>query len=217
MKIRTEGAFIDCVDGDLIWRKKELTQIKFLLESGSARIDQRTALLRSSVPLLYAHWEGFVKTAGLAYVEYVASQRLRLDELAVPFLALAARKVLTEGAASKKIRAHIEVAKLFRSQLAESSALPYKAAITTRANLSSEVLHDIVMTLGLDFTPFATKTQVIDESLLASRNTIAHGEYLLVTEERYEEIRQQVLEMMEEFRNQIQNAAVLKQFRWAPA
>jgi hypothetical protein len=215
MKVRTEAQLLETVDADLIWRKKELTQFKFLLESSAGREDRQKALLRTAVALLYAHWEGFIKTASLAYLEFVASQRLSYDKLALSFLALAARKVLNPATGAKKLRLHLEVTKFFRSGLSEQSSLPYKDGINTKSNLSSDVLREIIDTLGLDYTPFETKTHLIDESLLWSRNTIAHGEYLTVTEGHYEEIAREVLGMMDNFRTQVENATVLHAFKAA--
>jgi hypothetical protein len=37
MKIRTELQLCEIIDADLIWRKKELTDLKFLLETAAAR------------------------------------------------------------------------------------------------------------------------------------------------------------------------------------
>jgi hypothetical protein len=213
MRIRTGSQLCDRIDEDLIWRKRELTDIKFLLETAAAKRERKPALLRSAVTLLYAHWEGFIKTAALSYLEYVAAQNLRFEELAPSFLALAARSILNAGTGAKRIRVHLEITKFFRSGLSEKSTLPYKDGIRTQANLSSEVLREIVDTLGLDFSPFETKAHLIDETLLRSRNTIAHGEYLLITEQCYQELSREVLEMMEDFRTQVQNAALLYVFR----
>ncbi len=215
MKLHTEAQLCDFIDADLIWRKKELTQFKFLLEGSTNREDRRVALLRSAVTLLYAHWEGFIKAAGLAYLEYVSVQRLRFEELAPHFLALAARRILNAATGSKRVHVHLEVTKFFRSRLSELSSLPYKDGISTRANLSSDALREVVETLGLDFGPFETKSHLIDEGLLHARNTIAHGEYLMITEKRYDELSQEILQMMECFRTQVQNAAVLRAFKAA--
>lgn len=213
MKLRTMSQVCEYIDSDLIWRKKELTQFKFLLDSSSNRLDRQSALLRSAVTLLYAHWEGFIKSAGLAYLEYVAAQILRFEELAPSFLALAARKILANASGTRKIRPHIEVTRFFRSGLSAKSFLSYKDAITTEANLSSYALREIVETLGLDYSFYETKGHLIDETLLKSRNTIAHGEFMLITQERYEELAREILTMMEDFRTQIQNATVLQAFR----
>ncbi len=213
MRFNTPAQLCDFIDADLIWRKRELTQFKFLLESSAGRDDRRVALLRSALTLLYAHWEGFVKTAGSGYLEFVASQRLRFEELSANFLALASRKLLNSAAGSKKIRLHIDVAQFFRTGVTGKSVLPYRNGISTKANLSSEVLRDIVETLGLEFAPFETKIHLIDESLLRSRNTIAHGEYLVIDEDHYGDIADNVLNMMESFRTQLENAAVLGQFK----
>jgi len=213
MKVRTETQLFDLIDAELIWRKKELTQFKFLLEDAAKREDRRTALLRSATTLLYAHWEGFIKEAGSAYLEFVAAQRLRYEELSPPFLALAARKMLSEISASRRIHSHLAITTFFRSGLSQTSAIPYKDGINTRSNLSSTVLREITDSLGLDFSPYETKCRLIDDTLLTLRNTIAHGQYLPVTQERYEELSKEILAMMEVFRTQVQNAAVLKQYR----
>lgn len=215
MKIRTESQFCGCVDEDLIWRKKELTQIKFLLDSSRNRADQRAVLLRGAVTLLYAHWEGFIKTAGMAYLEYVASQRLRFDQLAPNFLALAARNIINSGIGARKIDIHLTITQFFLSGLGERCNLPYKDkdGITTGSNLSSEILREIVDTLGLDFSPYSMRTHLIDEALLKSRNTIAHGEFLEIDIGRYEELYREIIEMMEMFRTQIQNAVATQAFK----
>jgi hypothetical protein len=203
----------DIIDADLIWRKKELTDLKFLLETAAAKRERKPALLRGAITLLYAHWEGFINAVSLSYLEYVAMQGLRFDELASSFLALATRSILNAGTGAKRIRSHLEITKFFRFGLGEKSSLPYKDGIRTQGNLSSEMLKEIVDTLGLDFSPFETKLHLIDETLLRSRNTIAHGEHLLITEKSYEELSREILEMVENFRTQVQNAALLYAFK----
>jgi hypothetical protein len=187
--------------------------VKFLLESSIAKRKRKPALLRSAITLLYAHWEGFIKAAALTYIEYVAAQGLRFEELASCFLALAARSILNTGTGAKRIRVHLEITKFFRSGLSEKSSVPYRDGIRTQGNLSSDVLKEIVDTLGLDFSPYETKLHLIDDTLLRSRNTIAHGEYLQITEERYEELSREIMGMMENFRTQVQNAALLCAFK----
>lgn len=212
MKLRTERELCDCIDRDFAWRRKELTYLKFLLDKYEIK-DHQEALLRSSVALLYAHWEGFIKNAGNAYLNYVAFQRAYLKDLSPNFLALATRKILMPATQTRKIDAHIKVVNFFRSGLSGKSELPYKEEFATQGNLSSSVFREIVETLGLDYSPFTLKSVLIDKTLLERRNMIAHGEYLVLDKNEYEELKGKVIEMMEIFQTQIQEAVTLSRFK----
>lgn len=216
MKIRTVELLSDALSEEIIWRKKELTALRLLVESKSLATDRHNALLRGAVALLYAHWEGFVKAAGRAYMEFVHFQRLTFVELSRNFIALGAKALLSRAANTSKIGAHIEVTDFFMHHLHERCVLPYKEGIHTGHNLNSRILRDITDSLGLDYTEFATKEVLLDEMLLKRRNTIAHGEYLLTTVADYLEIHEQVLDMIEAFRIQVENAAALKRYLASP-
>jgi hypothetical protein len=215
MRIRTIDEIIDVLDADLIWRKKELTQFRFLLDDARLRPDRRDVMLRAGVTLLYAHWEGYVKTAATSYLTFVSFQRLKYDELAHNFVALGARSMLRRAGATDQVALHLEVVRFFLDGLNERSRLPVRDGVGTKGNLSSKVLHEIVTTLGLEYAPYETKAVLIDEGLLESRNTVAHGEYLLVTADRWEELYREVLSLMETIRTAISNAVVLKHYRAA--
>ncbi len=66
--------------------------------------------------------------------------------------------------------------------------------------------------LGLDYSFYETKEVIIDEKLLAKRNKIAHGEYLDIDENDYDELHRQIISMMDHFSNQIDNCAATKQY-----
>jgi hypothetical protein len=216
MSIRTAEQLYDVLAADLIWRKKELSAYKLAMEAAERSPDRRQAFLRGAVALLYAHWEGFVKTTATSYLELVAFQRLKNRELAPNFLAIAARRLLNEASESGRIGAHLRVTEFFLTEQEQSSRIPYHDAVSTRANLSSRVLREIVETLGLNYSEFATKAILIDEGLLERRNTIAHGEYLIVTLERYLELSEDIVGLMELFFAQVSNAAALRKFAAPP-
>ncbi len=211
MKIRTEENLFDRLSEDLIWRKREITIMRWLI--GQASPDRRNALLRATVTLIYAHWEGFIKTAGASYLEFIHFRRLKHSELAQNFVALSARSILRQAGSTNKIASHLEVVKFFTSKLEEQSRIPYQNEIDTGANLSSVLLKDIVETLGLEFSPYETKTHLIDNQLLRNRNTIAHGEYMFIDEDSVNELLTEVLGMLEMFRTQIDNAVALNAYR----
>jgi MAE_28990/MAE_18760-like HEPN len=211
MKIRTVDDVNRALSDDLIWRKKELTALKFLVQS-KLSVERQTVLLRSAVALLYAHWEGFVRTASVVYLDYVRHQRLRYEELTPNFIALCAHGMLRSASNSNRIRPHIEVAKFFLTQLNSRSMIPTNS-ISTHGNLSSAVLRDIADSLALDYGPYETKAHLIDDKLVNSRNSIAHGEYLQLDEEEYLELYAEVLALMDLFRNQVDNAVSTGAFR----
>ena len=213
MPIHTIEQLDNELSNDLAWRRKELSIIKNLIESQSGNLSQKNALIRGGMTLLYAHWEGFVKSSSGAYLEFVSLQRLKYEELAINFIAYAMKSQLNIVSMSNKPSSHNSVAKFFVSDMSKRSSIPYKAGVNTKSNLSSDVLRDIVDMLGLDYAKFEAKEKLIDETLLKNRNSIAHGNYLNISRESYLELHNQVIAMMEIYRNNIDNNVTLKLYR----
>jgi hypothetical protein len=212
MNIRTTEQLFDFLSAELAWRKKELAELRSLLELKSLPQNRQNVLIRSGVAMLYAHWEGFVRNAASAYVEFVAMQRLPYRELASNFVAIAIKDKLNDAIESNKATACIEITDFLITKLSERSSIPYKSSINTKSNLSSQVLREITTVLGIDFSAYTTKEKIIDEKLLKSRNNIAHGHYLIIDRDEYLELHNQVIEMMNLFRNHIDNSASMKSY-----
>lgn len=211
MSIRTAEQLSDKLSNDLAWRKKELSEFKALVEDKSVSDQTHRALVRSGVCILYSHWEGFVKLAANSYLEYVRLQKPTYKQLSSNFLALAMKEKLKEVKETNKPSLYIPVCNFFLSELDQRCLLP-KEAISTASNLSSEILKEITNILGIDFSLYSTKSVLIDTKLLKRRNEIAHGNYLMFDREEYIELHTEVIEMLDIFRNQIENAALEKKF-----
>jgi len=211
-KIRTISQLNDELSKEITWRKKELIYVKSLIEKNRYKTIQET-LTRSGTALLYAHWEGFIKGAATFYVEFVARQNLKYSELSPNFLALALKKQLGEAQSSHKAIIFTQVINFLVTGLEARCSISWEDAIKTQSNLNSGVLKDIICILGLDYSPYEIKEKIIDETLLRSRNEIAHGQYLLIQFDQYIELHHEIISLMDLFKDQIENAAILGTYR----
>jgi MAE_28990/MAE_18760-like HEPN len=149
VKIRTKEHLLDVMSAEIVWRRKELTDLCYLVQQTLGQRTRQEVVTRAAVALLYAHWEGFVKAAAEDYLEFVGMQRCKNSELAASMVAIMVRGKLRAAQASKRIASHLEVVDFFRTHMQERGSLPCKNAIRTDANLSSAVLIDILHTLVL--------------------------------------------------------------------
>ncbi len=212
MKIRTAEQLVDFFAAELAWRKKELEVLLALIRRNELNPRILPTVLRSGVTVLYAHWEGFVKTAGTAYLGFIRSQHLACRELRQPFRALQLKQMVERGGAVS-IEKAIGIFDTLVTNEANQYEVAHKAAISTRSNLNSDVLREIVLSLGLDYSVFQTKENLIDGTLLYYRNNIAHGRDLYPVMKQYMDLHTEVLALIETFRTQVENAAVTETYR----
>ena len=212
MKIRSISNLQDELDSDFAWRVKEIAALKMSVESKSMSIAQAT-LIRAGVPLLYAHWEGFIKQASQDYLEYVSSQRLKYGELSSCFVVFGAKKHLSYVVESRRAAVNIAAVDFFRGCADERADMTLSNAINTKSNLKSEVFVDIAMSLGVATGPYDTYFNLIDESLLARRNSIAHGEYLDLDAKAFRALADEVINLLRMYKTDLQNLASMGAFR----
>jgi hypothetical protein len=213
MSLRTEAEIQGFLDEEFAWRRKELSAVRADLVSATGL--SRNALLRAATALLYAHWEGFVKVASEAYLEYVGRRRLRYSELSPGFLALALRNRLRLFAGTDDASAHIAFVEFVFGELHGHARLPRLGVIKTGANLNSKRLKMIVLTLGLDYSAFELKENLIDNQLLDWRNKIAHGRLFCPTQDDFELLYQETTGLLRNLKDQISNAITLGTYRKA--
>lgn len=214
MRIRTSSQLVEELDDDLAWRKRELTTINFLL--ASPRRHQQTLLLRAAVCLLYAHWEGFVKKAATSYISFVATRGLKYRDLTPNFVALGLRTEIREAGQSNRFTIHTAIVSRLLSDLSDNAQLDWQNSVNTRSNLNAETLRDILTLLGLDERDYLTKGPLLDEKLLGNRNRVAHGERVEIDPDDYILLHSEIIQLVDQFSADVQNAAVTEQFRRSP-
>jgi len=210
-RLQTQNKLQDFLDAELGWRVKEISALKDAVKS-SAYISQRT-LVRASIALLYAHWEGFIKSAATAYVTYVNNQGLSYSELQTCFVVLGFKKVLHDAQQSKQSQLNVTLVNFLRDGLVAKCKLKIDTAINTESNLSASVSENILHAVGFATAPYEAKANLIDESLLKRRNTIAHGEYVDVANDDWAKLADEVLQILRQFKTDIENAMALSAFR----
>jgi hypothetical protein len=212
-RLSTAEELIDFLQGDLSWRRAELTRFDIMLQERKNR-SMIPALARAAIVLVYAHWEGFVKQAATAYVNHVSCQGIKVRDLTPPFLALALRGKILLAAQSTKPAVHTELTSFLLANWDSASVINWEEAITTKSNLSSKVFRDIVLTLGLQYRPsYELKQNFIDANLLVRRHAVAHGEARPMKRADFDELRAGVLELMQDFRAQVEDAAIGGHYR----
>ena len=211
MKIRTLEQFEDALDNELAWRQRELSVLSGQI--ASAKGPALEMLLRAGVALLYAHFEGFVKGACEAYVEYVSRQKVEYEGLVPGLRALGLRGRLSEATDAKTMKVWIPFVEFLDETRGKTMELASTGAVRTRSNLTSRVLTEILMSLGLDSQPYELKQNLIDKGLVDRRNRIAHGRYLTTPRTDFDDLLGEVRAMIETLRAQLSNAAQLSQYR----
>jgi hypothetical protein len=110
----------------------------------------------------------------------------------------------------------IQMITAIRDEAGERLYIPSRGGVDTQSNLNSDLCFELMASLGLDSRPFETKKALIDYSLLAARNSIAHGEYLDVTKSGYEELHDEVVGMLDTVKRIVIDAAENKRYRKTP-
>lgn len=210
MKLRTASAAQDRIDAEFAWRLKEIADLK--LQARAAVGDRRKTLIRSGVPLLYAHWEGFVKASSQYFINYVSHQSVKYGELAPCFVVRSLREHISNLSGTGSYAQTVAGVSHLLSSLNQPSELSSNSPVQTFSNLNSDRFIELTCSIGIDITPYSAKWNLIDVSLLKRRNMIAHGEYLDIDAEDFGDLSDEVIGLLRQFKNDLENAITLKKY-----
>jgi hypothetical protein len=210
-KLRTANDLQDYLDAEYGWRIKEIATLKAAIRTAGL-MPERT-LIRAGLALLYAHWEGFIKNALTGYLNFVNTQGLSYDELPSCFVVLGMKKQINDLFASRNSAVSIAAIDFLREQLGQRAQMKIDSAINTESNLSSKVFNNLLVAVGFDPQAYETRANLIDESLLRRRNSIAHGDYLEVARADWGQLADEVIAMLRQVKNEVENAVALEKFK----
>lgn len=190
------------IQEDITWRNSELNKIKNIalnLTNTDLQI-----FLKSILPLLYAHWEGFVVVSLKIVFKYLNTLNLSSNDYCNIYLTTAYEqtlKSLDNSTGFDKRKKHlINLYKTFTEQVKLDSK------IDTKSNLNFSILQEICKKINLDVNKFTTYKEELNE-LVSIRNSISHGENAYIFES-YNDIQKYInlLEnLMLDFESEIQD------------
>ncbi|WP_089273763.1 MAE_28990/MAE_18760 family HEPN-like nuclease [Puniceibacterium sediminis] len=192
------------LDQEMAWRIKEIGVFKV---GAGKNGPQRKPYIRAGVALLYAHWEGFIKSSSEIYLSYVESRALRYRDLKSCFVVFGLKGKIHTLVESRKSLPNIEAMDFILSKMDETATLQITSAVNTDSNLTSKVFSNIAGSLDIDTTPYETRFHLIDSSLVERRNKVAHGEFLDIEGGDFSTLVDDILILMRLYKTDIENAA----------
>lgn len=210
-KAYTESELSSIFDADLIWRRKELSDIKSAIRNADAV--STAPLLRAIIAMSYAHWEGYVRTCANRYFEFLTLRKKAFQEYERQIYVnsfLGRLDSLHRNRTSLKERCRLVNDILGGAEGRFSYINP--DLIDTRSNLSTDVISDICLICGVESEHFENHRTFLDVQLLKRRNAIAHGQQEFIQRDEIDDLVANVLGLMEAFRNLLENKIYTKAY-----
>lgn len=193
-------SFSEKLERELIKRKRELTNVWFFVSEEQNEI-KRNSLLRNNVLIIYAHWEGFVKSASIKYLDFIIKKRLPCQKLKQNFKALHVQKKFSHSTSGLDWERFLS---LVEDSYSENFKVKSKVVIDTKSNLNSIVFCKILSAIGLSDVELRPRQLVLlDRGLMKDRNAIAHGELVEVEIKKVERYHNMILLLLEEFKDSL--------------
>lgn len=213
MKIKTIEKLEDKIDQDFSWRKFELLKLKLAIKNNSTVIGKET-LIRTGIALLCAHWEGFIRNVANYYVIYICHQKLSNVLLTENFFALMLKKDIINTGKSPKNSVHVSLLEKIEEKKNSIFFIKYNDSngnriINTDSNLNYELFVEILKSINIE-NVYTTKENYIDSEMLKIRNEIVHGERIKLDSYDFDVTYEQVINIMEDFKEQVVSAAECK-------
>ena len=207
----TQDDLSDVFDLDLIWRRKELSDIKSAIVSADSA--SKHALLRALVAMGYAHWEGYVRTCATKYFEHLTLRKRLFSDFERQIYV---NSMLSKLDALYQSRTSIKDRCDLINEILDSSGRRFAYInpnlIDTRSNLNTDAIKDICLICGVDSSHFEDKRTFIDVILLKRRNAIAHGQQEYIRADEIDDFVADVLAIMGAFRNLLENKVYMRAY-----
>lgn len=150
------------------WRDGEFARYK----TESLNVDE-TLWCRMCVPMIYAHWEGFVIDALRIMLTHLNQLKLKPDQIPSNLVVISLGNNFSSLSGKQSFQQKIDFTCKFNRLLFED--VKFKTRVDTKSNLKSNVFKELCEMFGFEYECFSDVFKNIDR-LVNVRNSIAHGE-----------------------------------------
>jgi RiboL-PSP-HEPN len=207
----TEQNLSDIFDEDLIWRRRELSDLKAAVRNADTAA--KPVLLRALVTMCYAHWEGYVRVCANRYFQFLTIRKKPFAELERQIYVNA---FLNRLESLHQMRVGIEARCQLVNDILDGTSGKFQyihpTLIDTKSNLNTDVIRDICLICSVDGSHFETDRSFIDQLILKRRNAIAHGQQEFILESEIDNLVVKILRLMQLFRTLLENKIYLKEY-----
>ncbi len=202
----SESDFLHDLSDLLNNRLDQITKITRVTHAHESTVLEQTAF-HMAIPLLYAHWEGFVKEALQNYLRFIQERAIPQRMIEPAVLAYSWTPDARRLAANLSFESQVRIVE--RALAALSGVVQFgkdELEINTKGNLKFETLEDLFKWLSLDIdTVRGRKAQV--NTLVNRRNMIAHGGRPQSVEvEEVDRLAQLVVDLMKDVEGAVSSA-----------
>ncbi|WP_297766724.1 MAE_28990/MAE_18760 family HEPN-like nuclease [uncultured Alcanivorax sp.] len=198
------------MDEESAWRKHELMQLRLKIISAEPAF--REVLIRAGIALNYAHWEGFIKTSTELLLSFISGAKEKNSTLSTRFIVHSVKSEIESVINSKNPDHVTESLDSIIACFEKASNIRTSNYVDTESNLSSKVFDRIARSVGVDTLAYSHLYPFIDETILANRHKIAHGEKTNMSTEDYQRISDRVMDLMYQYKSDIENIAATKSY-----
>jgi len=156
------------IQGENDWRDGELAVFKVNPQKVKEPLWNRMCL-----PMVYAHWEGYVVSSLKLLISHLNSLELSPNELTTNLVVLGLGDKYRSLSGKQSFEQRIIFTNNFKDILQKT--IKFKTKIDTKSNLNKTVLEELCTIFGFNFGVFKDVLSDI-EKVVILRNKIAHGE-----------------------------------------
>jgi hypothetical protein len=184
------------ISTDNNWRYRDFAKFKKM----SLKVDKEL-WYRMCVPMIYAHWEGFVINSLKTLITHLNQLELAPNNIKTNLIVICLEESYKSLSGKQSFGQRVEFTNKFQSTL--NKKVKFQKKINIKSNLRSSVLEELCNMYCFNFETFKGVTSQIDK-LVNVRNRIAHGENSIVlTEENLMEYIETVEKAMDLFLEEI--------------